>query len=403
MDKTIITFYPVDNGDCNLIEVANGPKIMWDCRLRDAAENEEDESKYDVLQDLLDNKLETKQNLPFVDAFILSHADKDHCHGFEKKFYLGSPTKIPNEAIQERKILIGELWYSPRVILEDENELSCDAIAFKKEAERRMELFKSNPIEAAKDGNRIRIIGWADDEGLEGLDERIIVPGNLISEVNGISYTDFRMFIHAPFKDAIENASRNETSIVIQFRFDINGVSDAAKLFLAGDSEWPVWKQIVEKSSSETLKWNLFEAPHHCSWTFFSSDREKGEPEQSSLDFLAGHEAGAMIISSSKYISHKDSNPPCKKAKNRYIDSVGDLNFYCTGGNKIDDKPSPEPVVFEATETGFVKLDQNIDSKEAKAFSESLSNGKLKYSLTGGLSLTSGSTIARTGGFYGKE
>lgn len=401
MNKTIITFYPVDNGDCNLIEIAHGPKIMWDCRLRDAAENEEDESKFNVLQDLLDNKLETRNELPFLDAFVLSHADKDHCHGFEKNFYLGNPTEISDDDIREQKILIGELWYSPRVIIEGEKELSSDALAFKKEAERRMELLKSNSAETAMDGNRIQIIGWADDEELKGLDDRIVVPGNSISEINGLTYSNFRMFIHAPFKDAIENASRNETSIVIQFRFDVDGVSDAAKLFLAGDSEWPVWKQIVEKSSIDTLKWNLLEAPHHCSWSFFSSDREKGEPEQPSMDFLAKHEEGAMIISSSKYISHKDSNPPCKKAKNRYVDSVGKQNFFCTGGDIIEDKSSPAPIVFEATKNGFVNL--KIDFREANAFSQGISNGKLKYSSDKGLSLSSGSIIPKTGGFYGKE
>ena len=41
--KTTVTFYPVDNGDCNLIEVENGPKILWDCKFRKTAESEENE------------------------------------------------------------------------------------------------------------------------------------------------------------------------------------------------------------------------------------------------------------------------------------------------------------------------------------------------------------------------
>lgn len=64
------------------------------------------------------------------------------------------------------------------------------------------------------------------------------MPGNLINEVNGKQYDDFRIFIHSPFKDAIDGTDRNETSIVMQIRFDWNEKKDAAKLILGGDAEW---------------------------------------------------------------------------------------------------------------------------------------------------------------------
>ena len=363
MANTTLTFYPVGNGDCNLLEIADGPKMMWDCKFINAAENDDD-SKFNVIEDLLDNKLTVKKaGLPFLDAFILTHADKDHCQGFDSKFYLGDPNKISADDKSERKILIGELWYSPRVILEHNDELSEPAKAFKKEALRRINLYKSNRAEANKDGNRIRIIGWAKEDKLEGLEERITVPGTELSEVNGKPYKNFRMFIHAPFKDSIEGEDRNETSIVMQIRIDCDGQIDAGKVVLGGDAEWRVWDRIISLSEDKTLKWDIFEAPHHCSWTFFSDDREEGKPNQASLDFLDKKENGAMIVSSSKFISHMDSNPPCKKAKNRYVEKVGEGNFLCTGGNKNGDAPAP--VVFELSRNGFRLKDTKKDVRES--------------------------------------
>lgn len=352
MERTTLTFYPVDNGDCNLLEISDGPKMMWDCRFRETAEEDNQESQYDVIADLLDNKLKKKKKgLPFLDAFVLTHADKDHCHGFDKKFYLGDPDMVSDDDKNYKKILIGELWYSPRVLTEHKDELSEPAKAFKKEAERRLNLYKKDRQAADKDGNRIRIIGWVNDEKLIGMEERIVAPGNEINEVNGQTYDSFQIFIHAPFREDIKGEDRNETSIVMQIRIDCGDKKDAGKVILGGDAEWRVWEKIVEESDDKNMVWGVFEAPHHCSWSYFSDDREEGKPNQASLDFLDKRESSGMIVSSSKYISHKDSNPPCVKAKNRYVEIVGEGNFFCTGGNKKDDKPAP--VVFELESNGF--------------------------------------------------
>lgn len=349
MEKTTITFYPVGCGDCILLELENGPKMMWDCNFRKSTESEEQEDVYDVLNNLLSEKLITRKNgLPFLDAFVLTHADQDHCRGFAEKFYLGDPDKISSKDKDEKKILIGELWYSPRVVIED--EMCDDAIAFKKEAERRMELFKKDSKAADKDGNRIRIIGWVKEDKLEGLEERITTPRDEICNVNGKKYNNFRMFIHAPFKDSILEANRNETSIVMQIRIDCEGQTDVGKIVLAGDCEWPVWETIVENSIDKTLSWSIFEAPHHCSWSYFGPDRESGEVKDASLTFLGKKEVGAVIVASSKFITSK-GNPPCEKAKNRYVEKVGESNFFCTGGNKKEDKQAP--VVFELQGNGF--------------------------------------------------
>ena len=361
--KHSIKFYPVGNGDCDLITIGGAnKKMMFDCNFRQKAEEDNDEM-YDVLGDLLDNELTTKKcGLPFLDAFLLTHPDQDHCRSFADKFYLGDPDAVPQSAKDDKKILIGELWYSPRVFEELTGELNADAKAFKKEANRRMDLYKSDFKKADKDGNRIRIIGWTDNPDLKGLEDRIVTPGNTISEVNGSNCRYFEMFIHAPFKDDIDGEDRNMTSIVAQLRFksDKNN-EDIARIFLAGDTEWRIIEEIMNKTSDDNyLKWDLMEAPHHCSYKFFADDRED-DPNQASLDFLDKKENSAYVVSSSKVVKKNSDNPPCQKAKNRYTEKVGESNFLCTSGEKEGD--TQEPIIFDI-EDGEVGLHE--DEKKEK-------------------------------------
>lgn len=354
--KHSIKFYPVGNGDCSLITIGGAnKKMMFDCNFRQKAEDENDEM-YDVLGDLLDNELTTKKcGLPFLDAFLLTHPDQDHCRSFADKFYLGDPDAVSPSAKDEKKILIGELWYSPRVFEEQTGDLNADAKAFKKEAKRRMALYKSDPRKADKDGNRIRIIGWTDNPDLKGLEDRIVTPGNTISEVNGTNCRYFEMFIHAPFKNDISGEDRNMTSIVSQLRFDSEKENQVARIFLAGDTEWRIIEEIMDKTSDDNnLKWDLLEAPHHCSYKFFADDRED-DPNQKSLDFLEKRESNAFVISSSKVVKQNSDNPPCQKAKNRYTDRVGKSNFLCTSGTSEDE--SDKPIIFVIDNDGLKLLE----------------------------------------------
>lgn len=354
MSNTKITFYPVQNGDCNLIEFTDGVKMMIDCKFRSSAEEDNDE--YNVIDDLLSNKLTSKKHgLPYLNAFVLTHPDQDHCLGFEKKFFINkNPEKEePSQAEKNDKlILIGELWYSPRVFSEHESDLSSDAKAFKEEAERRMQLWKDNDKSKDKPGNRIRIIGYSDVDDLNGIpNDRISGAGEEITEVDGSNRTQYRFFIHAPFKNTIEGDSRNETSIVIQIKVDVGNMNNVGKIFFGGDAEWRVWKNILDNTSeSKNLEWNLLEAPHHCSYSFFADNRDD-DPEKSSLDFLDKRVGNGYIVSSSKTIKQNSDNPPCKKAKNRYIEHLANQDddyFKCTEKN---DKQ--KPVVFEVRTDGI--------------------------------------------------
>lgn len=369
MSNTRITFYPVKNGDCNLIEFSDSVTMMIDCKFRHTAEEENDD--YDVIGDLLKNKLTAKKhNVPYLNAFVLTHPDQDHCLGFKSKFLLGiNPEKKEpsKQDIEDKKILIGELWYSPRVFTEHEDELSEDALAFKEEAERRMKLWIDGDSSRNKPGNRIRIIGYSDVDDLDGIPSgRITAAGEEICELDGSDRKAYRFFIHAPFKQSIDGDSRNETSIVFQIRIDSGNTSDAGKVIFGGDAEWRIWEKIMNKTSDEKyLKWNLLEAPHHCSYTFFADSRDD-DPEQSSLDFLDKRDGNGYIVSSSKTIKKNSDNPPCQKAKNRYIEHLANQDddyFKCT---EIEDVQ--KPIVFEIRSNGVWFDDgQKKDNEKKKS------------------------------------
>ena len=366
MTNTKITFYPVSNGDTNLIEFSDGKKMMVDCKFR--ASSEEDNDEYNVIDDLLANKLTKKvHGLPYLDAFVLTHPDQDHCLGFSTKFFTNkNPEKNePKQSeIDKKLILIGELWYSPRVFAEQQVELCEDAKAFKKEAERRMELWRKNDSTKDKSGNRIRIIGYSDIDELEGIpDERITVPGNELNEIDGKTSNDYRWFIHAPFKETIEGDNRNETSIVMQLRIDAGNKADAGKIIFGGDAEWRVWDKIMDKTDDDKyLKWNILEAPHHCSYTFFADNRED-DPNQASLDFLDKRQGNGYIVSSSKTIKKNSDNPPCQKAKNRYIEHLLEHeHFLCT-----EENDTQKPVIFEIKSDGVhIVNDSDKQDKEKR-------------------------------------
>ena len=78
MSNTKITFYPVKNGDTNLIEFSDGASMLIDCKFR--SEAEEDNDDYDVINDLLTNKLKTKEKgLPYLNAFVLTLNSATKC------------------------------------------------------------------------------------------------------------------------------------------------------------------------------------------------------------------------------------------------------------------------------------------------------------------------------------
>src|SRR5436189_4113545 len=100
-----ITFFPVGNGDMTLLRLESGRTLLIDCRIRAAADDPDDDTR-DVAADLRERLDRDGQNRLFVDAFLQTHPDADHCTGLRNHFHLGPPADYNTK---DDKIFIREL------------------------------------------------------------------------------------------------------------------------------------------------------------------------------------------------------------------------------------------------------------------------------------------------------
>jgi Cft2 family RNA processing exonuclease len=91
-----ITFFPVGNGDMTLITLIDETNILIDVNIRTAADNPEDDA-CDVSSELRKRIKTDDKGRPYVDVFVLSHPDKDHCTGLKNHFHLGKPDDYVDE------------------------------------------------------------------------------------------------------------------------------------------------------------------------------------------------------------------------------------------------------------------------------------------------------------------
>jgi hypothetical protein len=386
MANNKIKYYPVNNGDMSLISLKDNSTILIDCKIREGEKDSNDNSIYNVKEDLL-KSIEKKNNNPFLDLFILSHPDEDHCLGFKKNFFKGDPKDYNDANRKNEEIIIDEIWVTSMLFT---TKQSNDANAIRNEVNRRKRL---TGTEKEKSGNRLRLIGYDEDKKFENV--TTYVPGNEINELNNKIYNTFSLFIHAPFKkDLIASRAttdRNSSSIVVQARFKDNGTDTDHVTFalFGGDADHYIWEKIIEISenndNSKYLKWDLFLAPHHCSWTYFNNVsydiKENQTPKEYSLKLLNDYrETKGKIISSSRKILKEKPNPPHKPAKDEYIKTLETKEDFFELAI-LPKESAPEPIEFIITNNGVTKSTENAkvaitSGGAAGAASTVVKNGK---------------------------
>lgn len=330
MAKPRLKFYPVGNGDTVLLTLSDKSTIIVDCKFREPCEDEE---IFDVKSDLLSALQRDRHEIAHTDAFILTHPDQDHCLGFQKHFYTGDPSNYSAEDEENERIIIDELWFSNMLFNRFKAPLCTDAQALKKEAKRRMKLYEQNPSAAAKPGNRLRIIGSKDDPELKGFEGIISEPGTMVNLINRSIKNDFYFFVHAPFKTpTLDSQDRNETSVILQACFSVDGVTRSGIAFLAGDADYNRFARLLKERNNTSLEWDILLAPHHCSWTYYNMTpyEEFPNPQQTALTFLDKRRSQAWVVASSKSIVDDEDNPPHYPAKTEYVKKTGSSRFLCT-------------------------------------------------------------------------
>jgi hypothetical protein len=338
-------FWPVGCGDSTTVLLDANTVVQIDLHHVEDSKDDED-PRVPVVDELVALLPEGNDGRPYLAAFGATHLDKDHIQGFAELL---------------DQVTIGDLWFTPRVLWEqDQDELCDDAEAFVDEAERRIEKMKA--AGEVGSGDRIRIIGYSPDleehrDIYKDLPEgSVTVPGSEFHSVDGVEHSDvFRAFVHAPFKEDAE-AERNHTSFALQITLSRGETSACAMLL--GDLSYPGLKRIFERSEADDLAWDVFLAPHHCSKSVMYG-RDDGESEDSLKqkmldDIEAAAGDGAHIIASAPEIPAVDeagANPPHRVAADHYEELIDSGHFLVTGDH------GPDVLMFEVDEDGFEMRD----------------------------------------------
>lgn len=405
-----VVFWPVGTGDSSTVVVSDEVVVQVDLNDRDKADD--DDTPEVPVVDLLVETLPTgADGRPFLAAFVLTHADADHCSGFADLL---------------DKATIGELWATPRMWREyledgDDAALCDDAKAFHEEVKRRVEAVKKAVADGKEIalGDRVLVVGYDTDENEHAYHdlpkEYLLKPGISVTKINGVDHTGrFEAFIHAPFKDDCA-AARNETSLSLQVTLTEDGGKDG-KVLLFGDLAYETIMKIFNYSEyhdrEQYLEWNLLLAPHHCSKRVMYV-RTNGKDELKT-DILKAFELhareGSVVVASSHPIPSADvdgANPPHKMAADRYKDYAD--RFICT--MEWPSVADPSPVVLGIDANGAQIVEDQVVELSAKSAQVAKTAGRKRSRLSEVAAAATAAgryaagivTVSETGGMTGSD
>ena len=349
-----ITFYPIGNAETCLLELNDGKKILFDyAHMRsDSA----DDNRYDV-----------KEALSDIDEFeivMFSHAHDDHVKGASEFFYLNHDKKYQSE----NRAKIKELWVSAAFLLDTDLENQSDAKIIRDEARFRL-----------KEGTGIKIFSdpdtltpWLETQNIkyEDIEKLIVHAGELITLSN---CDEIQFFVHAPFSgDSDEVQDKNDPSIVLQLR--LFNDKHETNILITGDTKYRVLDKIVDISKTnhneEYLKWDVYDIPHHCSYTGLNEKHEKGdriiEPTENVKWLLNQAQKNAIMIASCDIITEETSPPhiAAKRGYERYTPS--DVSFYATMEHTSLKNNIPIPIVLNIDKLGITNKKEDSQSSYFK-------------------------------------
>ncbi|GJD54346.1 metallohydrolase [Methylobacterium dankookense] len=343
--------FRVGNGDMALIELEDGRTILVDVNARQPGADIPD-----VIAQLRKRLKRDASGRLYLDAFLLTHPDQDHCRGLREHFHLGPPETWFKTS---DKIVIREMWSSPIVFrrASRDHKLCEDADAWACEARRRVKRFRALGI--GSDGERIRIMGEDVDGKTDDLGPILVKIDEEFSSIcSATSQFKARLIAPMPASDNEEDEilSKNNSSVILGLAIQADGYADASRYLFGGDAEVGIWEQVWDrnKERKHVLEYDVLVAPHHCSWRSLSWDSwsdygEDAEVSEAARSALGQARSGAEVIASSKKVKDDHDDPPCIRAKREYEDIVEPQKgtFTC-----IADRPGSDPYEIEVTHAG---------------------------------------------------
>ncbi len=335
-----LTFYPLGNADCCLIDLDNDQKLLFDyANMRDS------NNKYDLRIDL---PVALREDLAAAgkdsyDVVAFTHADKDHINGFSEFFYLEHAKKYQNSD----RIKIETLWVPAAVILEKTSNEDHRILR----AEARYRLKKGKGIRVFSKPDLLK--KWLEDEGLtlKSRENLIINAGKTVPDFDKSS-EGVEFFVHAPFSESVDGTNvRNDAALVIQATFEYEG--EDTKLILGADIDHEVWKNIVQITQYyrryERLEWDIFKISHHCSYLSLSDEKGRKKTTPGSKVkwlFEQGYEKAKLVSTSDSIPANDTTQPPHRQAANFYKGVAQDINGEFKVTMEHPKKSAPEPLVI---------------------------------------------------------
>jgi len=340
-----LTFYPLGNADCCLIELAGGKKILFDyADMR--CPDDPDDLRIAVAEEL--KKKLKEANRDYFNVVAFTHLDNDHICKASEFFHLEHAEKYQGEG----RVKIQELWVPAAAVIE-EGCTDEDRII---RAEARDRLRKGQGIRVFSRPGKLK--EWLEAEGLsiESRQQLITDAGQIIPGLS-LALDGVEFFVHSPFAKRLnenEVIDRNVDSLVVQATFVVE--ETLTRFLLGSDLEHTAISDIVNvtraKRRDDRLVSDVIKLWHHCSYTAIGP--EKGDDKTVPVAevkwiFEEKLPQNAIIISTSKPIpsDDEDDQPPHRQAAAYYKECVaaigGELKVTMEHPNCIN----PEPLVIE--------------------------------------------------------
>lgn len=337
------TIYPLGNAETCLLELNNGGKILFDyAAMNDGSETDD---RFDIEREL--------SSIKEFDVVMFSHAHEDHTKGASDFFYLDHAQKYQSNS----RAKIKELWVSAAFLLDTDLDNGSDAKIIRAEARHRLKNKYGIKVFAAPDS----LSNWLKDQdiALDDVADLIVHAGKTI-ELSSTLGDEVQVFVHAPFSDDSEEVQdKNDPSIVLQVRVLNN--DRETNLLITGDTPYRVLDKIVDMSQAneneEYLNWDVYDVPHHCSYTGLNEKGEKDvriiTPTENIQWLLQRSGAGAYLVASCEKVTEETSPPHmcAKRAYEKY--SADDAEFLVTMEHIPAKTRKPTPICFEIGSMGL--------------------------------------------------
>lgn len=343
-----ITFFPVGNADCCMVDLNCGKKWLFDFANFNP-ESDKDDPRIN-LGEALRNDLESAGKKDF-DVVAFTHADDDHVHGASEFFYLEHAQKYQDDD----RIKIKELWVPAAMILEE--GLKNDARILRAEARYRL-----------KEGKGIRVFSrpgrlkkWLEDLDIDIEDRKHLIIG-AGKNIPGFSKSqnEVEIFVHSPFSVESDGKKieRNEASLIFHVTFHSD--DHETKFLQIGDTTYDILEEIVGitkiKGNESRLEWDIYNVPHHCSYLALSSEKgEKITEPVESVKWLLekGNKYGSIISSSNPIPENDDNNdPPHRQAAMCYKKYAEKISGQYKVTMEHPSERKPNPLVIKISKDG---------------------------------------------------